>query len=439
MAALLSYEQAPPLSVPYRFFLSAPLFAAAAGLLLAWRGDEVLATRWSMPALAITHLMTIGFLLQVMCGALMQILPVAVGTHLWRARAVALATHVGMSLGAMLLPAAFLLEKPALFAVAVPVLAGAVAVFVAVVAAALLRAPVGNDTVRAMRVAMLGLAITVALGATLGWSFVQPSQLPIIELTHLHAAWGLSGWGLVLLVGVAYLVVPMFQLTPPYREKLARWLPTALAAVLAAWSLLWLAGQEARYWRILAFLAGAGLVVWFVLATLGLQRRRRRKVVDATLRLWQAGMVCMLLAVLLAAALDSAEGELRNRLEVAVAILMLQGVFGSVIVGMLYKIMPFLNWLHLQQVLGQVPSMRQMLSEQAMMRHARMHMTSVVLLLAAVALPVLMPVAGLALVVTSLWLEANVVRIARAYRRARAGSGSALAAAVPPCGGAGGR
>ena len=32
----LSLEQAPPFSVPLRFFLTAPLFLAAAGLLAAW-------------------------------------------------------------------------------------------------------------------------------------------------------------------------------------------------------------------------------------------------------------------------------------------------------------------------------------------------------------------------------------------------------------------
>ena len=38
----LSFEQAPAISVPYRFFLTAPLFGAAAGLLLAWLGPAAL-------------------------------------------------------------------------------------------------------------------------------------------------------------------------------------------------------------------------------------------------------------------------------------------------------------------------------------------------------------------------------------------------------------
>jgi len=35
------------------------------------------------------------------------------------------------------------------------------------------------------------------------------------DLTPLHAAWGLFGWVLVLIVGVAHQVVPMLQISQP--------------------------------------------------------------------------------------------------------------------------------------------------------------------------------------------------------------------------------
>ena len=43
MQPTLSFEQAPPISVPYRFFLTAPLFGAVAGLILACSGRTTLA------------------------------------------------------------------------------------------------------------------------------------------------------------------------------------------------------------------------------------------------------------------------------------------------------------------------------------------------------------------------------------------------------------
>jgi hypothetical protein len=68
MQALLSFDQAPPFPAPFRFFLTAPLFAMLAGLLMLWRGPDLFASRWTPSALAATHLITVGFMLQVMLG-----------------------------------------------------------------------------------------------------------------------------------------------------------------------------------------------------------------------------------------------------------------------------------------------------------------------------------------------------------------------------------
>ena len=53
---MLSFENAPPFSAPLRFFLTAPLFAVLAGLLLVIEGPVVFASRWTPGALAATHL-----------------------------------------------------------------------------------------------------------------------------------------------------------------------------------------------------------------------------------------------------------------------------------------------------------------------------------------------------------------------------------------------
>ena len=85
----LSFDQAPPISVPYRFFLVAPWFGVMAGILLAWSGPDAFASRWTPEAMALTHLIALGFMLQAMSGAVFQFIPVAVGGNVWRPRLVA--------------------------------------------------------------------------------------------------------------------------------------------------------------------------------------------------------------------------------------------------------------------------------------------------------------------------------------------------------------
>jgi hypothetical protein len=60
----------------------------------------------------------------------------------------------------------------------------------------------------------------------------------------------------------------------------------------------------------------------------------------------------------------------------------------SVIHGMLYKIVPFLIWLHLQNTVGgRVPHIKRILPEPPARWHARLHLASVTLLALAAVWP----------------------------------------------------
>ena len=416
METVFDFEQTPPLSVPYRFFLSAPLFAAAAGLLLAWLGPEAFASRWSPGLLAVVHLLTVGFMLQAMAGALLQILPVAAGANVWRPLFVARCAHVGLGLGALCLAGGFLFGIPLLFRGAMLLLGATVAGYALVVGLSLTRTAARGATVVAMRLSILALLPTLVLGEFLAGAFGWQLNLPLMDLVQLHAAWAFVGWGLLLVMGVAYLVVPMFQLTPPYRPPVSTALPVAQFSLLLAWSALVLADLPHKMPALLMALPVAG----FAVLTLVLQQRRRRRLPDVTLLFWRVGMLALIGAVL-AVAVDVLLPEAGARLEILAGVLLIPGVFVSLISGMLYKIMPFLNWLHLQRVAPPAPNMKHMLGEAAMTRQFRLHLLSLLVALAAVFLPVLVRPAGLLLAASALYLEWNLLGVARIYRRLVAG------------------
>ena len=167
----LSFEQAPPFSLPLRFFLTAPLFLIAAAVLIVL-APEALASRWTPQALALTHALTLGFLAMVMLGALMQMLPVVAGAPLPAPRLVAWISHLSLVLGTVALMAGFLTAEPAAYGIATVLLGGGFTVFLAAAAISLLRATAGV-TVNGIRLAVLSLALTLLLGVALvlraGW------------------------------------------------------------------------------------------------------------------------------------------------------------------------------------------------------------------------------------------------------------------------------
>lgn len=255
--AELSLEQAPPISVPLRFFLTAPLFALLAAGVLGLAGPAAFLSRWTPATLAATHLLTLGFLAMCMIGALTQMLPVLAGAILGQPRAVAWLTHLPLTLGTLLLAGGLLFgARPALLA-ALPLLAWALLGFAATAGLALRHSLAGSPTTAAMKLALVALAVTALLGVLLDLVLSGRATLPLPRLTDLHAAWGLLGWIGLLTFGVAFQVVPMFQLTQAYPSALHRLLAPALLAALLAWSGGHWLGLEALRWGGLLGLAGA--------------------------------------------------------------------------------------------------------------------------------------------------------------------------------------
>jgi hypothetical protein len=413
----LDLSQAPPIAVPLRFFLTAPLFAAGAAVVALWYGGDVFASRFTPATLAIAHLLALGCLTMVMAGALMQIVPVLAGVPIAHSRAVASIVHPSLTLGTLVLAAAFLSGEPHAFVSAAALLGVAFAVLVGAVLHALLRTQAKDGTVRALRRAALALGVTVVLGICLALHRALGIALPVAALPDLHPGWALFGWIGLLVAAVAQRVVPMFQLTPAYPAWLARHFGDAVLAALVAWSVAGALGSRAG--TLAAGGVLAALYVAFACVTLALQRRRRRRVFDVNLLFWRAGMVFAIVAVL--AFVASAASVLPFAIALAVGVLALTGAALSLVNGMLYRIMPFLAWFHLYSLAGAspyVPNLKDYLAESRQRWQLGLHLTAIVLLAAAAFLPdAFARIAALAFVASAVFWQANLLAIVRVYLR----------------------
>lgn len=370
----LNTEQAPPISVPLRFFAAAPLFLSLAALILLSATDNPF-TDAHMPALlAATHCITLGFMATIMVGAMQQILPVVIGSPMPTSRTTAWIIFLPLLSGALLLPAGFLMGQPSLLNLAWPFLLLAFTTFIAAGMVSLARSPARNATRTALQLSICALAAGLALGILLAHGYATGTALPNAGgLASAHVSLMLGGWVLLLIVGVSYQVVPMFQLTPNY----PRWLTVTLAPAIFGSLLLnefLLFTQPESHWPV----AVAQGMFWvlagcFAIATLGVQARRRRRVADVTLSFFRLGMVALLCAALLATATQLV--RMSNRLEMLTVVVFLLGFAMSVMHGMLYKIIPFLVWFHLFRggMKAGIPNMKEIIPERWMRRHLWLH------------------------------------------------------------------
>lgn len=432
--AALSLDQAPPLSVPARFFLTAPLFGIAAALLALWSGPALLTSRWTPALLGVTHLLTLGFIAMVMIGAMFQLLPVLGGARLRRPYPWSIAVHLLLSAGTLLLAIGFALGCAHCMRAALPLLGAGLAVFVALAFTALLRSPSRHDSVKAMGYAVAGLGLTLLLGLYVGAGHGWPALAAARQYTDLHLSWGLLGWVGLLGAGVAYQVVPMFQMTPEYPAALRRWLvPVLFAALLLLSAAVLFPGlRAAGATRTLAEAALAAGFVLFAVWTLYVQARRRRRLPDVTLWFWRLAMACLLAGALLWAARQFAGGDWGGaRYPLLLGVLLIPGFAVSIVSGMLYKILPFLVWLHLQTQADsraarrRIPNTKEIIPD----RHARpqfaLHALALLLLTGAALWPqALARPAALVFAAASGLLWLNLLRGLRTYRAVLRGFGA---------------
>ena len=416
MQRALSYALSPAPGVPLRFLLLAPCFGVLAGLLAMAAGAELFSSRWSPAALAATHLLTIGYLALAMAGSMLQLIPVVTGHTVPFARAAGALGWPGLGLGALALAAAFLGAGPPLFITAAVLLPLAFGVVLAAVVPPLLKASpaAALPMVRGMRFAIPALALTVGLGVALAAWLSGGPALPVLVLTNLHAGWGLVGWVAMLVVCVGFPVIPMFEATGNYPAQVVRLLPPAMALALLGWTaVVWLADGAAA----IAAVVLATVVASFAGLTLAMLWRRKRRPAEATIMYWYLSLGSLLAC--LPAVIADADPLL-------LGILGICGFAIAAVNGMLYKIVPFLLWYHLQMDprarKEAVPSIRTVVPDQHAQRQFKLYCAALAAMLGAVAWPQWCgALAGGLFAAASLHLAVDLGRAAWLCRRIRQG------------------
>jgi len=335
----LDLANTPPISLSLRFFLAAPLFALTAGVLLAAGAETALLSRWTPTALATAHLLLLGFITPIMCGALLQILPVLVGARTAVTPRTGAAMVMMLGLGVALLSAGLGLGQRWLLLAGATLAAGALLVFVIKIAYTLFTSS-GSSPVRwTLTLAVSALAVTVVLGLMLvgvhsGWLALTAGK----AWTDIHLAWGLAGWMGLLLVGIAGELIPMFYLSPPPPRWLKRGLPATIIGLLMLLPFTTLLSGN----RLLPVAVTLGILLLlggFAVSSFVRQACRRRPRRDASLGFWWLGQAAIVMAAI---------AWLLRAPETLVGVLAIVGAGMSFTTGTLFKIVPFLSWYHLQ-------------------------------------------------------------------------------------------
>jgi len=359
----LSLEQAPPISVPFRFFLTAPVYLLIAGLLII-SDDTALSSRWTPTALACVHLVALGFMSQIMVGSLFQLLPVLLGVTITKANEKSLWIWLGLNAGVPMMAAGFFLNRLQLLAIGAFTVAGTLLYFAVAILLILSRQQKLSSTFSGIRLALTALIIVVFFGAYLvaalnGW---LPTDSFSVHVDS-HATVALAGWLGILLASVSYQMAPLFFVTREFPAWFQKTAAPGLLSLLVIYLLLKALGIQAFPLTILI----AVIAVAYAGILFSLLRERKRKSNDPAMLYWHLAAACITAAAILAV-LQASNTTMAALVLVGVGIVMPSAV--------LLKIIPFLCWFQLQnkqmqtgKLVMRIPNMKSFIGDPVIRLH----------------------------------------------------------------------
>ena len=410
----LSIDQAPPISAPVRFFVTAPIFGIIAGVLLLFSDSATLMSRYSIDAIVVTHLITIGLFGFIMLGALTQMLPVLASANVPKIKRLALFSYVTLFFGLLSMAAGLELSNSLLLWSASALLGVGFLALIVSMLYALKGVKHFTASIKGMFTSLIFAFMIVLMGIYLLYGYAEDdvTQLHYI-VANIHSVWAVFGFAGILIIGVAFQVLPMFYVAPRFKQFCKKRVVILITTGLFIWMLLSIfADQYALYAKlwIATFFWAFATTVWLKF------NKRKRPISDVTVWYWRLASISLTLGSFL----WIYDEFFKHEYIVMVGIFIGGGFILSIMLGMLYKIVPFLVWFHLN-ALGYmtIPTINEMIDKRLARAQFVLFVAALIGFVFSFYMPQILTISAVLFIASMVLLEYNVLVPVKIYRRTK--------------------
>jgi len=407
----LSLDQAPPISVVFRFFFSGALFGILAGILIILFKTTIFNAH-SLEAITLTHTLTLGVMLSFMFAALFQMLPVIAGVTLQSPIQKANFVQYPFILGVITLLFAFNLSTPLLFGVASVLLGGSILYITVIMLKNLSMLPNHSASSKGIFVTLISLFVVIILALYLTGTLAGVfSGTYYTEVKEAHYSFGLFGWIALLIVSISFQVIEMFYVTPSYPKLINHYLAVSLLTLLVITTITGF--FNSTIW-IFSNILLALLLSGYALLTLKRLTQRKRPLTDATVWFWRMGLSSLILSMTLMAVSQVKEIAILQTL----SYIFFTSFALSIVFAMFYKIVPFLTWFHLNsQGYFTAPMMHEVIHPKTAKKHLYIHLATIVTFILSTIIPQMILLAGLLTILSFGWMSYQIIHAHLLYKK----------------------
>ena len=341
-------KMAPPFSLVSKFFLASVLAWVACWVIALAQWESIQGHYFQPLLLGLVHIATLGWITMIIFGAMYQLVPVILEVPLWSVRLGAWHFWIYSFSVIGLIVGFFRYTVGSHLDITAALVSLASYLFIFNIARTMLSVKHWNLTGYFLLAALSYFFLTVSMGLLLAINLGHPFiSKPHIEYLKIHAHLGLVGWVSMVIMGVALKLLPMFAIAHDFPQK-------------PAWFSFWLVnfgllgamvektfGETKILYPFYGLLLAAGLILYIVQIILIL-KIRLRKALDVAMKHAIVSFAFLFIAAVLgivALFLPSTSPHAAS-LALAYGFVAIVGFISSLIVGEMYKVVPFLVWYH---------------------------------------------------------------------------------------------
>ncbi len=344
----IATAKSPKYSMIVKYFVTAIFSFVLLNFLLMINYSSIAGHYFQPKILALVHTGTLGWITMIIFGALFQLIPVVLEVKLF-SEVLGEIQFWLYTLGAVgMITAFWTFDTQLHLLISAIAVSTAMILFIINITVTMFRVKKWNITGAYLIAALFYLLSTISAGilmaVNLGYPFIKGNHIQYLKL---HADVALIGWVLMVIMGISYKLIPMFTLSHGFSMK-----PAWLAFIFINTGLLGITTVMHYQHLNFLYLIFIGMIIIGILSYLYeiylIIKLRVRKKFDIGIKHSIAAFIFLFAVTVLGALLVYVNFNpgIVLRLILVYGYAAIFGFISMLIVGQLYKILPFLVWFH---------------------------------------------------------------------------------------------
>ncbi|MDT3697551.1 MAG: hypothetical protein ROY99_14300 [Ignavibacterium sp.] len=356
----------PPFRIVSKYFVTAISSFVLLNLFLLLNHSYIAGHHFSPKILAITHIATLGWITMIIFGALFQLIPVVLEVKLF-SEILAEVQYWIYIVGAVGLVYCFWTFTTGMFMnIAAILLTLVMFIFSFNIIMTFTRVKNWNVTGLYLGGAIFYLIVTAIAGLLLAINLGTPYiKIDHLQYLSLHAHVAIIGWVSMVVMGVTYKLIPMFTLSHGFKLTFAKWAFGLINVGLLGINTIFHYKDTTFLYYIFIPMIALGISFFLIQVFLIFQKRMRKKL-DIGLKFSSYSYLMLALTTILGSFIAFVDYENITNLTLIYGYMIIFGYLSMLIVGQMYKIVPFLVWYHRYSSkvgLEKVPLLKEMFNE----------------------------------------------------------------------------